>query len=1012
MNSHHPITNREILLDPGAILVSQTDLKGYITDANDAFVAISGFTREELIGANHNIVRHPDMPKEAFEDLWKTIKQGKPWTGLVKNRTKSGNYYWVDANVVPVYKNGVLYEYLSARHAPSREQISAAIQQYEQHTQPKKQFSFSGLLDKINFTKRLSIGAKIGLLGLMMMLPSVMLIMLLIDEKNVDIEYTRQEIQGLEYITPLKKILIQVAEHRSLTDSYLHEVSDSSRKSIDEINKTVADEIKAVDAADSAYGKTFKSTEKWDEIKQGWSNLEQKSLHLVQEDNYTQHNNLIEKIRELMGEVSAKSNLTLDSDPVMNYLMTIATVLEPELIDYLNDFRTTNIYNAKNGGQLPEKSRTQIAIGDQRIRNLSLKIINNLSIIYEANPDLKSVLEDKQNNFSMKVISLLNLTKREIYNANSISVSSEKIAQQGTEALASVYALDTAGISLLKSGLDERKTRLENSKLSILALVIFTIILVSFVGYLNIRTIVRTLKEIITIFSKIGEGEFRNVIDLHKHAELGDLLRSLHSMQVNLNVNISATREQAIRSTRVQRALDNANSCVMLADNNFQIIYMNQAIQALFKEAEADIREQLPDFDAANILGADIDIFHRNPAHQRKFLSTLHANFKSDIKIGPRHFHLSVNPVMDSEHQRIGTVIEWLDRSLEVKIEQEIADIVAAVKAGELSNRIDLSDKDGFFEKISRGINEFSDLIEHVFMDISNAMQCLAEGDLTQTITTDYQGDYLKCKNGINDSMRKLADIVQEIKESSETINSSSQAIASGNDKLSHRAEQQASNLQETAASMNELAGTVKNNSDNAQNANQLALDACVMAENSGSIVKSAISAMTEINESNNRIAYVIEVIDEIAFQTNLLALNASVEAARAGEQGRGFAIVAQEVRNLAQRSALAAQESKDLIQSSKQKVHNGSELVNETGNALTEIVDKIKEVNCIVAEIASASIQQASGISQVNQAVAEMDSLTQQNATLAEHTSETSASMSGLSSGMVNLLDFFKITR
>jgi methyl-accepting chemotaxis protein len=472
MKINMPITNIEHVLAENDSITTKTDLKGRVIYANDAFIKIRGFTQQELIGASHNIVRHPDMPSEAFEDLWKTIKQGKPWTALVKNRTKSGDYYWVDANVVPVYKNGILHEYLSARHAPSREQISAAIQQYDRIKNPKNRFSTSGWLDKINFGKRLNIGAKIGLLGIMMMLPSVMLIKLLIDEKNVDIEYTRQEIQGLEYITPLKKILIHVAEHRSLTDSYLHEVSDSSRKNIDEINKTVEDEIKSVDAADSVYGKAFKSTERWEEIKQAWSNLEQKSLQLVQQDNYTQHNNLIDKIRDLMGEVSAKSNLTLDSEPVMNYLMTIATVMEPELIDYLNDFRITNIYNAKNGGQLPEKSRTQIAIGDQRIRNLSLKIINNLNIIYDANEDLKSVLEDKQSSFSTKVISLLNLTKREIYNASTISVSSEKIAQQGTEALASVYALDTAGISLLKSGLDERKTRLENSKLSILSLVI------------------------------------------------------------------------------------------------------------------------------------------------------------------------------------------------------------------------------------------------------------------------------------------------------------------------------------------------------------------------------------------------------------------------------------------------------------------------------------------------------------------------------------------------------------
>ncbi len=310
---------------------------------------------------------------------------------------------------------------------------------------------------------------------------------------------------------------------------------------------------------------------------------------------------------------------------------------------------------------------------------------------------------------------------------------------------------------------------------------------------------------------------------------------------------------------------------------------------------------------------------------------------------------------------------------------------------------------------MSGEINELADTIENVFTDIQQVVNTMAEGDLTQKIDNDFGGTFAVCRDSINATQEKLGEVFGQIRESSEFVRNSSQEIASGNNNLSQRAEEQAASLEETASSMEQLTGTVKTNADNAQQANQVANTARESAQKGGEIANKAVMAMDHINTSSNKIAEIIGVIDEIAFQTNLLALNASVEAARAGEQGRGFSVVATEVRTLAQRSATAAKESKELIKNSLAKVVQGSELVHETGEALAEIVGATKKVGDIVAEIAAASGEQSMGINQVNQAVSQMDEITQQNAALAEQASAASVSMSEQSKHMDTLLAFFK---
>lgn len=371
----------------------------------------------------------------------------------------------------------------------------------------------------------------------------------------------------------------------------------------------------------------------------------------------------------------------------------------------------------------------------------------------------------------------------------------------------------------------------------------------------------------------------------------------------------------------------------------------------------------------------------------------------------------SYNPIMDMNGRPFKVVKYATDVTQQQRAQNEVARIIDLASKGDLHERIDGSDYAGSDAEYVEGINTLIDTVSVPINAVKEAMQSLAEGDLTQQINGDFMGEFAVLRDAVNTSLGNLLNMVNEISSSANSINSSAGEIAQGNTDLSHRTEQQASSLEETASSLQDLTGTVNQNTDNAREANQLAGSARVQAEKGGEVVSNAISAMGEINQSSKKIADIIGVIDEIAFQTNLLALNAAVEAARAGEQGRGFAVVASEVRNLAQRSAEAAKEIKALISDSVQKVEEGSRLVNESGTTLDEIVNSAKKVSDIIAEIAAASEEQSSGISQVNKAVAQMDQMTQQNAALVEEAAAASESMDEQSKGLNKLMEFFNVS-
>jgi methyl-accepting chemotaxis protein len=871
MKINHPVTNVEREFKEGAILASRTDTRGIITYANKAFIEISGFSEAELLGKNHNLVRHPDMPPQAFEDLWDTVKAEKPWTGIVKNRCKNGDFYWVKATVTPVMQGGRVVEYMSVRVKPSRDEIASAEALYRDLNAGRTSLKPGGVAAAWQGLGAQTIGRKLLLGHLLLMLLMI---------GGVCLFTENEAVRNPFIIGSLLSLLASLLATYGLTRVLVSPLKEAIR---------VANEI-----LDGRYNN---------------------SINIARED---------ESGKVLLAMMAMQSRLAYDVHEVQEGLQ-----------------ENRRIRTALNSVQ------TNVMMADK-----------GYDIIY-LNDAVQQMFRDAAEDLRER---LPNFDPEHLLGKNIDVFHRDPAHQRGM--------------------LDQMKTTTTS----------------------QVTVGPRTFRIIATpVLDEDGER-------IGTAVEWADLTAQLKAEEEERK-RLEMEREVAAVNLRLKVALDNVSSNVMVADEHNTIIYMNQTAHSMFDAAEHDFRKDLQGFDSSKLIGANIDQFHKSPSHQRGLLERLSGTHKANFVVGGRSMHFVANPVIDPEGHRLGTVVEWTDRTEEVAVEKEVDGIVEAAREGDLSQRISTTGKSGFFLQLGQGINNLIGVVESVVSDIATVMNAMSGGDLTRPISADYHGTFGEVKEAVNETIGKLEGIVSELLDTADVIATGADEISAGNNNLSQRTEQQASSLEETASSMEQLTSTVRNNADNAQQANQVSANARQMAEKGGEVVSNAVVAMDAINASSNKIAEIIGVIDEIAFQTNLLALNASVEAARAGDQGRGFAVVATEVRNLASRSAAAAKEIKELIQDSVEKVKGGSELVNESGATLQEIVAGVKKVGDIIAEIAAASAEQSAGIDQVNQAVTSMDEVTQQNAALAEQTSAASASMTEKAREMESLVGFFQVS-
>ena len=791
---------------------------------------------------------------------------------------------------------------------------------------------------------RLKLWQKLAVLIVAMLVPTVLLALFYFNETNGVVSQARNELDGARYLQSLGSALALITNHRSRSHAYL--TGDTSRKAEMYANEAQIDkQFAAVDELDAEYGDQFESTAEWQQIKSSWSELKADLANSTPDANLKRHDALIGEIDALVTTVSMNSGLAFDPDPQTESLITAATQRVGDALVAMSKLNEHAI-GAAVKGYLGGDDRMAIQIYGEQVQTDLEQMSDELKW---SSMGAKSTVMPALQAVNGEFGTFYDTINSKIVNAQKMNVSASQVFDAAAPAVAALQQLSAASYAAMRKSLEERASRAALTRDLTAAIVAGVLALSLLLSWLISRALSRPMAHAVEVFGAIAAGHYDNRIESAGTDEVGQVLRALDEMQAKLRQQIEAERAQAAENARVRQALDKVSTNVLLADAEHRIIYLNETAEATFSRTQGEIRKGLPGFDPARLKGSSLDALSTEPAEQRRMLETLSGGSVQERVLGGCTFRTVSNPVVSREGARIGTVMEWTDRTPEVAVEQEMQTMLTAVLGGDLTERISLGGKLGFFEALARNVNQLAD---------------------------------------------NMAEIVAKVKHAAEEVYRGAEEISQGNANLSQRTEEQSSSLEETASSMEQMTSTVKQNADNAGQANQLAIAARDQAEKGGAVVAKAVGAMTGINDASKKIADIIGVIDEIAFQTNLLALNAAVEAARAGEQGRGFAVVASEVRNLAGRSATAAKEIKELIQDSVRKVEDGSVLVTQSGQTLEQIVAAVKKVSDIGAVIAAASREQSSGIEQVNRAVMQMDELTQQNAALVEQATAASQAM------------------
>ena len=853
---------------------------------------------------------------------------------------------------------------------------------------------------------RFSLPGKIAVIGTAFLATVAMLYGFFLDQHRTSLEFSSRERLGVQVIAPVIELSDALGQHRSLRyRALLGEAVPSQR---------IADARARVDAGFAGAAARSESFQALSldaalaSIAQHWKALAGGQRSNAGDD-FAAHSELMNELVKLVVDAADRSNLTLDPDIDSYYLMDAAAFRLPGLIEGTQASGRLAADIARRG-VASTAERISLASSLALLEEQLSAVRDGMDKVAAENPETGRLIAGAVNGFVDAGREFDKMLGGQIVEPEAVSVEQDLVKRLATRTADGGLTLWRAAMEQLDLALERRIAAMQLRFWEVTAVVVLALTVALYL-FLAVRgSVGGVAARIADGARRVAAGDLASPIVCDSSDEFGTIAGAINDMRKSLGERIARDEEVAVENLRIRNALDRASVSLMLADSDGRITYVNDSVVTMLRAAEPELRKSLPSFSVDRLLGANFDQFHKNPAHQRGLLANLKETHTTEIEVGKLKMQLKASPVVDADGRRHGTVLEWKDRTVEAATEQELATLVEAAIAGDFGHRLSLDGKVGFFRQLAEGMNKLTSAVARAIEDVGLVLNSMARGDLTRKVEANYSGGLGQLRDDVNASVDQLRAVVSRIQQASDAIKVAASEIAGGNLELSSRTEEQASSLQETASSMEEINGAVRRNAEGARQANDLAVSANSVADQGRSTVDRVVANMNSIQDSSRKIAEIIGVIDSIAFQTNILALNAAVEAARAGEQGRGFAVVASEVRSLAQRSAQAAREIKDLIDDSVKKVDDGAGLVDDAGRTMVDIVGNIQGLTQLVNGIAESSRQQSDGIDQVTRAVGEMDQATQQNAALVEQAAAAAETLRDQAESLVSAVGAFRL--